>query len=112
MFNGETVLLVNAEILAEYCEVLARKKFRFPPNLIDIALIRLAACSLNVSTASADFPEVTDPKDRCFYAVTMSERQTEDALLIAGNIRHFPVQPFIVTPARYVEILRAGRDRL
>ena len=33
VFNGETVPLVNDEILAEYREVLARKKFRFPPDL-------------------------------------------------------------------------------
>ena len=111
VFNGETVLLVNEEILAEYREVLARKKFRFPADLVDIVLSRLAACSLNISAASADFLEVTDPKDRCFYAVAMSERQTEDALLITGNIRHFPVKPFVVTPARFVEILRADRQR-
>jgi len=111
VFNGETVLLVNEEILAEYREVLARKKFRFPPDLVDIVLSRLAACSLNISATSADFLEVTDPKDRCFYAVTMSERQTEDALLVTGNIRHFPVKPFVVTPARFVEILRADRQR-
>lgn len=111
VFNGETILLVNEEILAEYREVLARKKFRFPPDLVDIVLSRLAACSLNISASSADFPEVTDPKDRCFYAVTMSERQTKDALLVTGNIRHFPIKPFVVTPARFVEILRTDRQR-
>ena len=106
VFNGETIPLVNEEILAEYREVLARKKFRFPPDLVDIVLSRLTACSLNISAVSVDFPEVVDPKDRCFYAVTMSERQSEDAVLVTGNIRHFPVKPFVVTPARFVEILQ------
>ena len=106
VFNGETIPLVNEEILAEYREVLARKKFRFPPDLVDIVLSRLTACSLNISAVSVDFPEVADPKDRCFYAVTMSERQSEDAVLVTGNIRHFPVKPFVVTPARFVEILQ------
>ena len=110
-FNGETVPLMNEEILAEYREVLARKKFRFPPDLVDIVLTRLAACSRNISAVSGDYPEVTDPKDRCFYAVTMSERQSEDALLVTGNIRHFPMKPFVVTPARFVEILQAARQR-
>ena len=32
VFNGETIPLVNEEILAEYRDVLARKKFRFPPR--------------------------------------------------------------------------------
>ena len=111
VFNGETIPLVNEEILAEYREVLARKKFRFPPDLVEIILTRLAACSLNISAVSEDFPEVADPKDRCFYAVTMSERQSEDALLVTGNIRHFPVKPFVVTPAKFVEILQADKQR-
>ena len=111
VFNGETVPLINEEILAEYREVLTRKKFRFPPELVAIILTRLAACSLNISDDSTDYPEVGDPKDRCFYAVTMSERQFEDALLVTGNIRHFPVKPFVVTPARFIEILRADRQR-
>ena len=111
VFNGETVPLVNEEILTEYRDVLARKKFRFPPDLVEIVLARLAACSLNLSALSEVYPEVTDPKDRCFYAVTMSERQFEDALLVTGNKRHFPVTPFVVTPAQFVEILRANKKR-
>ena len=111
VLNGETIPLVNKEILAEYREVLARKKFRFPPKLVELVLARLAACSLNISDASADYPEVTDPKDRCFYAVTMSERESEDALLVTGNIRHFPVKPFVVTPARFLEIVQAEKKQ-
>ena len=111
VFNGKTILLVNEEILAEYRDVLARKKFHFPPDLVEIVLTRLAACSLNISAISGDFPEVADPKDRCFYAVTMSERQSEDALLVTGNIRHFPVKPYVVTPARFVEILQADKQQ-
>ena len=111
VFNGEVIPLVNEDILAEYREVLARKKFRFPSELVEIILTRLAACCLNVSAVSEDYPEVTDPKDRCFYAVTMSERQNEDALLVTGNIRHFPVKPFVVTPARFLEILQVIRQQ-
>lgn len=111
VFNGETIPLVNEEILAEYRDVLARKKFRFPPDLVEIILTRLVACSLNIFSVSEDFPEIADPKDRCFYAVTMSERQSEDALLVTGNIRHFPVKPFVVTPAKFVEILQADKQR-
>ena len=111
VFNGETIPLVNEEILAEYREVLARKKFRFPPELIVIVLTRLAACSRNISAMAGEFPEIADPKDRCFYAVTMTGRQADDALLVTGNIRHFPVKPFVVTPARFVEILQASKQR-
>lgn len=113
VFNGEVIPLVNAEILSEYREVLARKKFRFPPDLVDIVLTRLAACSLDISadSDSAAYSDVIDQKDRCFYAVTMTERQTEDARLVTGNIRHFPAKPFIVTPAQFIELLQADRHR-
>jgi len=109
VFNGKTVPLLNSEILAEYREVLARKKFNFPAETVDIVLKRLAGTSMNVSASSDDCSEVSDPKDRCFYAVTMNGRQSEDALLVTGNIRHFPLKPFVVTPAQFVEILRTAK---
>ena len=109
VLNRETIPLVNDEILAEYREVLSRKKLKIPAELAEAVLTRLAACCLNIADASAEYPEVTDPKDRCFYAVTMSERESEDALLVTGNIRHFPVKPYVVTPAQFVEILQKSK---
>ena len=37
------------------------------------------------------------------------DRQTEDVLLVTGNIRHFPQEPFIITPAQCVEILQTAK---
>ena len=105
VFNGQTTPLINTDILAEYIEVLARKKFHFPKETVDIILKRLENSSLKTEEIPAEFPEVSDPKDRCFFAVTMAARQTEETLLITGNIRHFPQQPFVVTPAQFVEML-------
>ena len=109
VLSGETIPLVNDEILAEYQEVLSRKKLKLSGELVESVLTRLAVCCLNISDASSDYPEVTDPEDRCFYAVTMSERESEDALLVTGNIRHFPVKPYVVTPAQFVEILQNSK---
>ena len=109
VLNGETIPLVNDEILAEYREVLSRKRLKISAELAESVLTRLAACCLNIADASSEYPEVTDPKDRCFYAVTMSERESEDALLVTGNIRHFPVKPYVVTPAQFVEILQKSK---
>ena len=108
VFNGETIPLMNAEIMTEYREVLAREKFHFPADIVDVILKRIAVCGLIVSPASEEYPEVGDSKDRCFYAVTMSGRESADALLVTGNIRHFPLKPFVVTPAQFVEMLQAG----
>ena len=109
VFQGETVPLLNEEIFAEYQNVLAREKFHFPAETVDVILRRMAADGLNVSTTDEEYPEVSDPKDRCFYTVTMTGRQTRDALLITGNIRHFPSRSFVVTPAQFLEILRKSK---
>jgi predicted nucleic acid-binding protein len=39
-----------------------------------------------------------DPKDAIFYQVVLEKHKTGDAYLVTGNIRHFPIKPFIVTP--------------
>lgn len=111
VLNGETVPFMNAEIMAEYRAVLARKKFQFPADLVDVILKRISACGVIVSPSSEEFPEVGDPKDRCFYAVTMSGREAGDTMLVTGNIRHFPQKPFVVTPAQFVELLQAEQHR-
>ena len=35
----------------------------------------------------------------------MEERNNENAYLVTGNIKHFPVRPFIVTPRRMLDII-------
>ena len=46
-----------------------------------------------------------DPKDRVFYEVVMEERNSQDAYLVTGNIKHFPVRPYIVTPRKMLDII-------
>ena len=111
VFNGETRPLLNAEIIAEYRDVLARKKFHFPAETVDIVMSRLAAVSMNISAADGEYPEISDPNDRSFFAVTMTGRLSADALLITGNIRHFPVRPFVVTPAQFVKMLEESNPQ-
>ena len=49
--------------------------------------------------------DLPDPKDRIFYEVVMEERKAEDAYLVTGNIRHFPLEPYIVTPRQMLDII-------
>ena len=46
---------------------------------------------------------------RFIYEVTMDSRQTKDTFLITGNIRDFPVRPFIVTPTEMLHIIEENR---
>lgn len=38
-----------------------------------------------------------------FYEVALSK---EDAFLVTGNQKHFPMTPIVVTPAELLEILK------
>lgn len=96
------VPLYNDEILAEYRCVLSRPKFHLAPALIETALKAIIVDGLNLDGVPAigiDFP---DPKDIVFYEIAISK---ENAYLVTGNIKHFPVRSFIVTPAEMVEML-------
>ena len=45
-----------------------------------------------------------DMDDLIFYEVVM-EKRDDDAYLITGNAKHFPVRDFIVTPSEMMQIL-------
>ena len=55
------------------------------------------------------FPQPTgeilvDMDDLVFYEVAM-EKRDDDAYLVTGNQKHYPVRDFIVTPAEMMEII-------
>lgn len=93
--------LYNYEIIAEYEEVLSRKKFSFPYNDVRsiLDMIMEVGRSAERTPVTENFP---DPKDVVFYEIAMSK---EDAYLVTGNTKHFPKSPIVVTPAEMVEIL-------
>lgn len=96
------VPLYNDEILEEYKSVLSRPKFHLNLSLIETVIRAIITYGLNIDRTPAADIEFPDPKDIVFYEVALS---VEDSYLITGNIRHFPVKPFVVTPAEMVRIL-------
>ena len=46
-----------------------------------------------------------DEDDRVFYEVSLSK---DDSFLVTGNLKHFPIDPRVVTPAQMLQIL--GED--
>lgn len=99
------VPLFNNTIIAEYDEVLRRERFKFPSWKVD-ALIDFVKESgeriFPVETDSASFP---DPDDKVFYCTALAA-QDDGAVLVTGNVRHFPSAPFVVTPAEFAERLK------
>lgn len=95
------VPLYNDEILAEYRCVLSRPKFHLSPDLIETVLKAIIVDGLNLDRVPATGIDFPDPKDIVFYEIAISK---ENAYLVTGNIKHFPVRSFIVSPAEMVEI--------
>lgn len=93
--------LYNDEIIAEYEEVLSRKKFSFPYNDVRsiLDMIIEVGRSAERTPVTENFP---DPKDVVFYEIAMSK---EDAYLVTGNTKHFPKSPIVVTPVEMLDIL-------
>ena len=86
----------------EYRTVLSRPKFRLDKSMIETVLKAVAVDGLRMDRTPADDVDFPDLKDIVFYEVALSK---EDSYLITGNIKHFPLEPFIVTPAEMVRIL-------
>ena len=103
-FDGPITPILNREIVAEYREVLSRPKFHLTKDIIDDVMESLNAVGLYVEADAIDI-DLPDPKDRVFYEVVMEERKSEDTYLVTGNIRHFPTEPFIVTPRQMIDII-------
>ena len=100
---GDVVPLYNKEILNEYEEVLSRSKFKFSTRVINVMLLAIEKYGIEV------FPQSTgeilvDMDDLVFFEVVM-EKRSDDAYLVTGNQKHFPIRDFIVTPADMMKII-------
>lgn len=93
--------LYNDEIISEYEEVLRRPKFMLPEDCVRTVVDCVKANGI-VSSRIPYEGEMTDEDDRIFYEVSLSE---ESAVLVTGNLKHFPNTPKVVTAARMLEIL-------
>lgn len=103
MLSGEIIPLYHQNILAEYNEVLRREKFHLQEETVRKVLDRIEQTGVEV------FPQPTgeilaDMTDLIFYEVVM-EKRDDDAYLVTGNQKHYPVRDFIVTPAEMMRIL-------
>lgn len=104
---GRIIPLLHDEILDEYDDVLRRPKFKFDPHEIEIAIAGLIRRGIFVDAAPlTDY--LPDPGDAIFYQVVMGARDAEDALLVTGNLKHFPQKSFVVTPKEMLEIMDAS----
>ena len=105
MLDGQIIPLYHQSILEEYEEVLLRPKFHL--NTVSVKAFINEIVKLGVEV----FPQPTgeilaDMDDLVFFEVAM-ERRDDNAYLVTGNLKHFPITDFIVTPAEMIRILSA-----
>ncbi len=105
LLGGEIILIYSNEIIKEYREVLNRTKFGFSPDVVGYLLSAVEQFGILVEPSPSGIT-LPDMKDLPFYEVVLEKRtENDDAYLVTGNTKHFPVKPFMVTPRELLDIL-------
>ena len=106
--GGIIIPLVNDDILDEYGEVLSRAKFGFTKQAVNDLLAELSKRAVFVNPARTE-DILPDPDDAVFYEVVMTVQDSSDAYLVTGNLKHFPIKPFIVTPRQMLDLIQKNK---
>lgn len=107
MLQGQFTPLYHQEILDEYDEVFHRPRFHLTEDVIQTVMAAIKKFGIEV------FPQPTgeiliDLDDLIFFEVAM-EKRDDNAYLVTGNRKHYPVKDFIVTPSEMMDILDNGQ---
>ena len=108
LLEQEFVPLYDADIIAEYEDVLHRSKFPILSDVADSLISFIIENGIEASRASFAEP-MPDEDDRAFYEVTLSK---EDSFLVTGNLKHYPTSPRVIAPTHFLEVLeRLAKNR-
>ena len=95
-------LFYNDEIMAEYRDVLFRARLSLASGDIKELLSGISRFGISIVPGKSSFI-MPDESDRIFYDTA----KACGGYLVTGNAKHFPDELFIMTPARFWEILEA-----
>ena len=96
--DDDCIICYDMRILDEYQEVLNRPRFDFPPSQVEELISEIIENGISITAAPAGVG-FTDQSDKPFYEVAKSSGST----LVTGNTKHYPDEPFIMTPAQFLE---------
>ena len=103
VLDGKIIPLYHSDIIEEYREVLSRTKFHLKDETIRKVIDSIISNGIEVNpTPTGEI--LIDMDDLIFYEVAM-EKRDDDAYLVTGNQKHYPVRDFIVTPSEMMDIL-------
>jgi putative PIN family toxin of toxin-antitoxin system len=108
--GGNITPLFNEAILDEYQEVLSRPKFHFNDRIVKAVIQTIVQHGIQVDAEKLDVSDFPDPDDIVFYEVVMEERKSEEAFLVTGNLRHYPVKSFVVTPKQMLDLILTNQS--
>ncbi|MCE5204376.1 MAG: putative toxin-antitoxin system toxin component, PIN family [Actinomycetia bacterium] len=106
--DGSITLCLDARIIAEYEDVLARPRFGFDQD--DVAALLDLIDATGEMTAAGPLPvRLPDLYDEPFLEVAIA---TSADCLVTGNIAHFPQEgrggAVVLSPAEFMGVYRAG----
>ena len=105
MVDENTIIpLLNQDILNEYIEVITRNKFNFSEASINEVISRIKEKAIFLEKEQT-LEEFIDKDDIVFFEIVLSARSTMDAYLITGNMKHYPIRSYVVTPTQMLEII-------
>lgn len=104
VFSGKVIPLLNDEIVAEYRDVLHRKRLGLNPEKCDFIISLISDLGMTLDRISTD-TTMKDEKDRVFYEIALAGLNMGTSKLVTGNIKHYPQVDFVVTPAQFCEIM-------
>ena len=90
VFSGKVIPLLNDEIVAEYRDVLHRKRLGLNPEKCDFIISFISDLGLTLDRISMNIP-MTDEKDRVFYEIALAGLDMGNSRLVTGNIKSFPI---------------------
>ena len=93
-------LFYNGEIMAEYKDVLLRNRLGLRAEDVIELLESISIFGFPAAVEKSDV-FLPDEDDRVFYDVA----KVTNAYLVTGNIKHYPHEPFILTPAQFIYLL-------
>ena len=102
ILNGNIKILYDNRIIFEYTDVLSRKEFGFPKEIIN-DLIDCLKCDGEFINAEYVKTKFSDEADKKFYEVYKSG---EAKYLITGNIKHFPKEDTIILPKVFLQVYK------
>jgi putative PIN family toxin of toxin-antitoxin system len=102
--SRQLVPCYDGRILSEYHQVLARPRFRLDPAKVRRILDAITDNGMAFSSKPLHIP-LPDPDDACFAEIS----EAANAVLITGNLRHYPDFPRAMSVQDFLSQMNSDR---